>query len=209
MKKIDFNNWKRKDQFKHFASISNPYYVIGFNLDVTKIKEYCVKHNASFYRVMIYCVSEAVNKTEEFLYCYKDGDVYRLDHRRSSYTLLDEDEESFRYMYAKTYEGFDEFIRKCEIEESGQEAFIDEDKEGDDLIYITCLPWIDMTFFTNARDLNNRYESIPMFAWGKYKLENDKYILNMSLEVNHAFIDGFHIEKLVRNFDEVVNSLGE
>lgn len=209
MYKVDLNNWKRRDQFKLFSNYSNPYYVIGFNLDVTKVKEFAKNNGVSFYKTMIYCVSEAINKTEEFLYIYKDNEVYKIDKRYPSYTLFNEKDESFRFLYADTSNGFKRFIEDCKAQEENKDTFIDNDKEGEELIYITSLPWLDMTSFTNAINLNNEMDSIPRFAWGKYKNEGDRLILNMSLEVNHAFIDGFHIEKLIKNFVEVANKLGE
>lgn len=209
MQKIDINNWKRKDHFKMFTSYSNPYYGIGFNLDVTDLKSYADNNNVSFYKTMIYCITEAINKTEEFLYTYKNGDIYKIDRRQASYTYFVKENDTFRFIYAETHKGFKNFVEKAVATENEQEVFMDITKETDELIHITCLPWLDMTSFSNARDLSNKYESVPKFAWGKYKIENGRCILNMSLEVNHAFIDGFHVEKLINNFNEVVKSLGE
>ena len=68
--------------------------------------------------------------------------------------------------------------------------------QADDLIYFSCLPWMDVTAVTNERELlapNARDDSIPRICWGKYTLGNDRVYLGISVEVNHRLIDGVHI----------------
>lgn len=209
MKKIEFENWKRKDIFNMFTSYSNPYYNICFKLDVSHLMKLSKEHDVSFYKLMIYCISEAVNHTDEFLYVYRDGDIYHIDCRQSSYAHFSENTETLRFIYTETSKGFKNFLNKAIAMENSQDVLIDMTKESDELIHITCLPWIDITCFTNARDLNNRFDSVPKFAWGKYEIENDKTYVNMSLEVNHGFIDGFHIKKFIDNFENEVRKLEE
>ena len=68
--------------------------------------------------------------------------------------------------------------------------------QADDLIYFSCLPWMDVTAVTNERELlapNARDDSIPRICWGTYTLGNDRVYLGISVEVNHRLIDGVHI----------------
>ena len=209
MRKIDFNNWERKELFKHFSSYSNPYYSISFNLDITELKKFSDENNFSFYKTMIYCVSEAVNKTDAFLYLCRNNEIYKTERREPSYTYLPKDSDNFRFIYAGTGKGFKNFIIEATAAENNENTFIDEGKESDELIHISSLPWLDITSVTNARNITGQMESIPKFTWGKYIKNNDSYTINMSLEVNHAFIDGIHIKEFVDNFYKTVKKLGE
>ena len=52
-----------------------------------------------------------------------------------------------------------------------------------------------MTCLTNERDIRPGYadSSIPQIAWGKYRDEDGRKTLNISMEVNHRFVDGLNI----------------
>ena len=95
---------------------------------------------------------------------------------------------------------------------AGPEFFCDREKETDDLIYISCLPWIELTAMTNERDLSGPdalNDSIPRIVWGKYTIENGRRILGISLEVNHRFIDGIHIGRFAQELELCMNRLGK
>lgn len=82
--------------------------------------------------------------------------------------------------------------------------------QADNLVYFSCLPWIETTAITNERDLASpiaKDDSIPRICWGKYTQENDRIYLGISVEVNHRLIDGFHIglfaQALTRKIEEL------
>ena len=50
-------------------------------------------------------------------------------------------------------------------------------------------------------------DAIPRIAWGKYREENGRLVLGMSLEVNHRLVDGLHIGLFARELDRVMDSL--
>ena len=77
-------------------------------------------------------------------------------------------------------------------------------KQINNVAYFTCFPWIKITSFKNAHngiDYNSR------ICWGKYYKENNLYYINISIEVNHSIIDGYHIGKfftiLQKNIEEL------
>lgn len=82
--------------------------------------------------------------------------------------------------------------------------------QADDLIYFSCLPWMDVTAVTNERELlapNARDDSIPRICWGKYTLENDRVYLGISVEVNHRLIDGVHIGRFAEALTRRIQAL--
>ena len=70
-------------------------------------------------------------------------------------------------------------------------------------VNVTCIPWITFTNFKDAIDSNEK-SSKPKVCWGKYNLINDKYFIDISVLVNHAFQDGFHIGLLINNLQEKI-----
>lgn len=82
--------------------------------------------------------------------------------------------------------------------------------QADDLIYFSCLPWMDVTAVTNERELlapNARDDSIPRICWGKYTLGNDRVYLGISVEVNHRLIDGVHIGRFAEALTRRIQAL--
>ena len=86
MKKIDLENWDRREIFEFFSPLSHPFYAVTFRLDVTELCRVCKARGLSFHYAMIWLVTRAVNGTEAFLYTIRGGEVFLLDRREPSFT---------------------------------------------------------------------------------------------------------------------------
>ena len=60
-----------------------------------------------------------------------------------------------------------------------------------DVIYCSALPWIN--FSSHKEPFNSSKDSVPKIAFGKYFEHDGRKKMNISLNVNHAFVDGFHM----------------
>lgn len=203
--KIDMNKYERAEAFYFFDKISFPFYSVSFNEDVTKLYDYVKKNNLSFYYSLIYLCTKAINSVEDFLLTTNGTEIYKLDKRIPSFTDLKSGSKSFHIVTMPISKTMEDFTIDAKNKSQSQNAFLDQNTETDDLIYFSCLPWLETTSVTNERDLTGNYKDdcIPRVCWGKYKEENGKKTLNFSVEVNHRLIDGFHIGK----FHEVLTSL--
>jgi len=76
----------------------------------------------------------------------------------------------------------------------------------DDLIYITCIPWISFTHLSHTISLNKN-DSVPRISWGKYFMENNKVLLPFSVQVNHALVDGIHIGRYFLKLQNYIDNL--
>lgn len=211
MKELDYENWPRKNAYEFFSNISNPFYMISFRQDVTNLVRYAKKNELSFYYALIWLCTKAINDVEAFCIAVKDDKLVILDHRDPSFTDLKKDTEQFHIVTLEMADDLHEFCHRAMKLSSAQESFIDMDKESDELIYFSCLPWIDLTALTNERDLtdvHSRDDSIPHIAWGKYTETDGRLSLVISLEVNHRFIDGLHIGRFHERLEYYIESLG-
>ena len=73
-------------------------------------------------------------------------------------------------------------------------------------INITCIPWITFSNFKDAIDFNKK-NSKPKICWGKYYLEDNRYLIDISLLVNHAFQDGYHMGLFFNNLQQNIYNL--
>lgn len=209
MKRFDKDTWERKEIFDFFSSLSDPFYMVSFRIDVSELYDYAKAHDLSFYMAMIWACDEAINDIQAFRLCIKEDGVCEYERRDPSFTYLKEGRQAFQIITMEHIDDIDNFCKKAIEKAEMQEGFIDLSSETDDLIYYSCLPWIDLTALTNEKDHSSslKDDSIPRIAWGKYKEENGRKILTVSMEVNHRFIDGIHIAMFAGRLEEIIKGL--
>ena len=207
---IDQDKWERREAFEFFSGISDPFYMVSFRMDVSDLYDYTKSKGLSFYAGMIWACTEAINEIDAFRIMIRGSRLVMTDRRDPSFTVLKEGSERFRIVTMDHIRDIDAFCREAARLSDEQEAFIDLSKETDSLIYYSCLPWIELTAITNERDRSApdaADDSIPRIAWGKYTEEGGRKRLNISIEVNHRFIDGVHIGRFAEKLEKKMNEL--
>ena len=210
MEPLDLNTWPRREAYELFSRMSNPFYMVSFRQDVTGVYEFARRSGQSFYYSLIWACTRAMNETKAFLVALRGGSLVRLDGRSPSFTDLKRGAEQFHIVTMPFYGDARAFCAETARRSAAQTGFLDPSGESDELIYFSCLPWLDLTALTNERDLSvpgAADDSIPRVAWGKYRDEDGRKLLTISLEVNHRFIDGLHIGLFSRRLDEIIHSL--
>ena len=206
MQKIELSTWPRAELFRFFSGVSQPFYSVTFRVDVTNLHAYAKAHGISFYYALGYLVTDAVNAVENFRYTIRAGEVWLLDERIPSLTDRKPGSEQFHIVALPKTGTLDEFCRTAKAKSDAQKTFLDQSGELDDLIYISCTPWFDLTGCTNERDFD-KDDNIPRITWGKYVPESGRETLGMSLEVNHRFIDGYHLGLFYKHLQANIDAL--
>ena len=206
MESVDLASWPRREIFEFFSPISNPFYAVSFRLDVTKLRAFTKARGLSFYHSLIWLCTRAMERVEAFSYSIAEGKVVRLSGRRPSFTHLPKDSEQFQIVTLPCEGSLEDFCAAAKEKAESQDFFIDLKDEGIDMIFFSCLPWLDVTGLTNERNLDAD-DAVPRIAWGKYVEENGRWTLGMSLEVNHRFIDGLHIGQFVKELEKLMEEL--
>ena len=163
---------------------------------MTELRNYCKERKISFYYGLIYLCCKALQDVPAFACRIRGENVVELGEQKPSFTDLKKGSELFHIVTMPCDGSIVEFCGKAREVSGKQDYFIDMAGQADDLIYFSCLPWMDVTVVTNERELlapNARDDSTPRICWGKYTLENDRVYLGISVEVNHRLIDGVHI----------------
>ena len=206
MKKIDLDNWDRKQIYSHFSQTKRPFYMVTFDLDVTDLYSYVKAKGLPFYYACIYCLTKAMNSVENFRYRITDGEVYLLDKRIPSFTDMKKGSGLFHIITLDEGDDIGAFCAEAARMNNEQEDFIDYEKESDDLIYISSLPWLDMTALTNE-GIEDPDDTIPRVTWGRIKTSGDRKTIGISFEVTHRFIDGIHLARFAESFAAVTSAL--
>jgi len=210
IKYIDLENWKRKEHFNFFYRMDHPQVNICMNLDITKFLKFVKEKKLSFYCSMIYAVTGIVNTMDDFKYRIRDGKVVLHDIIHPSFTYLDKGSEDdlYKLITVDFKDNLFEFERTAKKSAQNQKDFIRLDKltGRDDLIYITCNPWISFTSLSHTISINKN-DSVPRISWGKYYNDGNKTLMPFSVQFHHSLMDGIHIgryvEQLQRYMDEI------
>ena len=206
MKMINMATWPRRGMYEYFSGVSNPFYSVTAQLDVTALAAWAKREGLSFYYALVYLCTQAVNQTVAFRYDIREGQVVLLDRREPSFTDLKPGAELFHIVTMPAGEDIRAFCREARQKSRAQEVFLDMAAEAGPLIYFSCLPWVELTALTNERDFD-RDDTVPRIAWGRYVEQNGRLKLGLSLEVNHRFIDGLHIGQFVRALEGLIAAL--
>ncbi len=206
MEKIDINSWKRKEIFEFFSSVACPYYSVTFTVDVSQVYDFVKEKGLSFYYCMCWLCTQAINRVEAFSYLIKEGDIYRLNKRHPSFTDIKKGEELFYIVTMPIQDDIVAFCKDAAARSASQTCFINMSSETDELLYLSCTPTLNITALTNEHD-SGKDDAIPRIAWGKYRDANGRKELGLSIEVNHRFIDGYHIGKFAEELEKLIAAL--
>ncbi len=208
MTRIDMTAWPRAEVFGFFSAVSNPFYAVTFQLDVTPLAAWAKREGCSFYYALVHLCTQALNQVEAFRYDIADGQVVMLDGRDPSFTDLHKGSEQFHIVTMPRMDDLRAFCLEARKRSEAQSAFVQAEAETSSLIYFSCLPWVELTSLTNERDFDPD-DAIPRIAWGRYVPRDGRLMLGMSMEVNHRFIDGLHIGRFAQALESAISKLNE
>jgi chloramphenicol O-acetyltransferase type A len=86
LRKIDIDQWDRKQQFLFFKNLDVPQYQITTTIDVTHFRQYAKDHKQSFYLSFIHCLLKVLNQMDCFKYRFIENDVVLFDQIHPSFT---------------------------------------------------------------------------------------------------------------------------
>lgn len=206
MEPVKEEDMSRCESYRFFSKVSDPFYSVTFREDVTKLRRFAREKGISGYYALCYLCAKAMDSIEAYRYAIADGELVMLDSRRPSVTDLRKGEEQFRFVTMERRGDIVEFCRSMRAMSEEQSDFITEASEGPDMIFFSCLPWIELTGLTNERNFD-RDDSIPRVTWGRYEEEGNRTYLHISLELNHRFLDGLHVGKFHEKLKELIDEL--
>lgn len=212
--KIDVNEWRRKLAYKTFSKYDDPYTGLVTKIDVTNLVKYCKENKISFYGGMSYYVLKSFSQIDSFYYGYGKSNneimIYKYEKLAMTATVIDKNQElNFTRYVCYTEEFYDfisEFCSACHDASNGIPYYKISGLEDMNKVNVTCIPWISFSNFKDAIDFSKK-NSKPKVCWGKYYSQDDKIYIDVSLIVNHAFQDGYHIGLFFNNLQEEIYNI--
>lgn len=202
MKIIDIDTWSRKKYYEFFNGLDIPYFNLCFDLDVTNTLSYTKDNNLSFFKTIVFLTSKVANSISEIRYRIREDAIVEHELVHPSFTILRED-NTFNFCTVDYYSDIELFFQKTDvvINKVKNLNYLAVEPNRDDLIYITCIPWVPFTNISHPVNLKPS-DSIPRIAWGKYQSDRNIVKMPYSIQAHHALVDGVHIGQFYEQLQE-------
>lgn len=209
-KPIDTSSWKRKPYFDHYFSQIRCTYSITVNIDITNVLSFKDRNKVKLYPLLIYVISKAVNKYEEFRTAINDrGEIGVWETLSPCYTVFHKDSESFSNIWTEWNDNLNLFLSNFEQDSKrfGQIDRIDAKPNTPANVFpISSLPWTTFTGFNLNIFADGTY-LLPIFTYGKYFKDGNRYLIPLSIQVHHAICDGFHVSRLINEIQQECSNM--
>lgn len=207
MKIIQLETWERKEHYLFFKNFDYPQFNVCANLDITKWYRFIKEWNYPFYLSMIYQTMRIANQVTEFRYRIRQTEVVEHEIVHPSFTVMTTG-GLFNYCTAQYAVDLNDFLENArkQSELAQHEMGLQTGSHRDDLIYITCLPWVSFTGMTHPIHMHPA-DSIPRISWGKFFEEKGHILLPFSVQAHHALVDGAHVGRFYQLIQEALNQI--
>lgn len=207
IKKIDPNNWYRKEHFEFYSTFKQPFFNVCATVDVSKTLSYCKDNQMSFFLCSLFILGYTAEQIEPFRMRINKGEIDVHEALEISCTVLNND-ESFSFCEFGNCNNFESFYQngtqQLQNIKNGYKSLAPL-ATSNNKVFCSVLPWLHFTSFSHAQK-QDTHDSIPRIVMGKYKKKHNEVAMPVSVEVHHALVDGLNVgqyfEKLQQNFDD-------
>jgi len=203
---VDIETWPRKTTYEFFKDYEDPFFNFTGNIDVTSVYRFCKSNDLSFSLTTLYYSLVAANEIREFRIRMMDGRLVEFDKIHGTQTILNDD-ETFSFAYYEMKSDVFEFNRAGREATAKYKKLKTFDVESDrlDMIYYSVIPWVSFTSFKHA-GRHDKSQTVPRIVFGKIFDEGGRKLMPLSVEANHAIMDGYHVGQFFIRFQERVNA---
>lgn len=193
MRRIDPTIGPRAGLYAHFRGFASPLFTICSPVRVDTAR---LKAEGGLFPNLLHGVMEAANHVPELRRRIRieDGRDVIVEHEQLDCTCTAAREDgSFTFCGFERDPDRARFVRavRPRVEAAvGADGLDLSQQHRDDLLYLSCLPWIEVTGTTHA-DSGDPLDCVPRILWGR--VVDDR--LSLCLTAHHALCDGVHVAR--------------
>ncbi|MDD7652267.1 MAG: CatA-like O-acetyltransferase [Candidatus Faecousia sp.] len=204
--RIDLSRYPRRSHFEYFRSMAYPYVGLTVQADVTELRRAAAARKGSFFLACLYCAARAANGVPELRQRIVDGEIFQYDHCDTSHTVALPD-GTYCYCRLDCRTDFDSFLSRGRAaqEAAMQTHGIDDAGDETELFFVSCLPWV--TYTAMVQPVPCPADSNPRITFGRFREENGKSLMPLSLLAHHGLVDGLHMARFFEGFQEEIRRL--
>lgn len=196
---------RRRDRFALFDAMDSAAVNICFPLELPDFRPWCREAGLAPFHVLLCAVLRAVLKVENFRYRLLDGEVFRIERLRPSFTVVNQHQD-LNFALFDWSDDLREFVARgiAAREQASAMTKLNEayrslgPRDAKEQVFITCIPWLAFTSIQHP-SASLAHPDIPSLAWGKFRdAPGGRLELPFSVQAHHGFVDGFHIHQLAQ-----------
>ena len=177
-------------------------------IDVTDLVEHSRRTGTRFYINFLYVLSKVLNSRDDYKmgYLWQSEELICYDSINPIQYVFHEDTETCTPVYTVYAEDYEEFYRNAaddvENAKKSREYGLDMMNHPNwfDASYISWLSYDSLNI-----ELPDGYlHFAPIINWGKYREENGRLMMPVSVRLNHAIADGFLVANVYRLLEKEI-----
>ena len=212
-KVIDRDKYYRKGVFRHFSEDCKCSTSITARIDVTELASYSKKTGTKFYINFLYILSNVMNSREDYRmgYLWQTDELICYDVINPTQYVFHEDTETCTPVYTEYFEDYEKFyasaLRDVEETKKTREYGLDMANHPN---------WFDASFISwlsydslNIELPDGHLYFAPIVNWGKYREENGRLVMPVTVRLNHAIADGYLVANVFRLLEQEIKAFVE
>lgn len=204
MEILDIETWNRKLHYQHFSAMKDPFFGVTVPFDVSSAYQFSKRESLSFFGKYLHDCMKAINDVDALKLRIQDEQVVKYSVIHASPTIMRKD-KTYGFSFVKFNEDLDIFLINFEAEKkrvlSSKNLY--SPINSLDCIHCSALPWFSFT--GHKEPVSGLLDSVPKLAFGKTERKNRSLKMNVSINVNHALVDGYDIGLFVEKFQYYLN----
>ena len=207
---IDKESYYRSGIFRHFSEDCKCSLSMTARVDVTELAAFSRATGTKFHLNFLYLLAKALNSREDYRmgYLWQTGELICYDVIHPTQYVFHEDTETCTPVYSTYCEDYERFyadaLRDLEAAKQTREYLLDEAGHPNwfDASYI---PWL--SYDALHLELPDGYLYFaPIVNWGRYREENGRLVLPLTVRLNHAVADGYLAARVFRLLEEEIRA---
>ena len=207
---IDKETYYRKGVFRHFSEDCKCSTSMTARIDVTELVAYSKEKGSKFYLNFLYLLSKVLNSRDDYKmgYLWQTEELICYDVIHPTQYVFHEDTETCTPVYSTYDADYETFYRGAlaDLERAKQtREYLLDPTNHPNWFDASCIPWL--SYDALHIELPDGYLYFaPIVNWGKYREENGRLMMPVSVRMNHAIADGYLIAKVFRLLQQEIDA---
>ena len=207
-KVVDKENYYRKGVFEHFSNDCKCSTSITARVDVTDLILYSKNTKTKFYLNFLYILSKVLNSRDDYKmgYLYKTDELICYDVINPTQYIFHDDTETCTPVYTKYYNDYSVFYKNAlyDMEKAKESRKYGLDMQNHPNWFdASFIPWLSYDSLNIELPDGHLFFS-PIINWGKYREENGRFMMPVTVRLNHAIADGYLIANVFRLLEKEI-----
>ena len=209
-KVIDPEQYYRRGVYRHFTEDCKCSTSMTARVDVTRLQEQSKKTGTKFYINFLYILSKTLNSRDDYRmgYLWQTNQLICYDRINPTQYVFHEDTETCSPVYTEYQPDYPAFYRAAlsDLEKAKQSREYGLDSANHpnwfDASYISWLSYDALNI-----ELPDGYLFFaPIVNWGKYREENGRLMMPVTVRLNHAVADGYLVANVFRLLEKEIEA---